>query len=253
MRIGLVSYRCKNRDVSFGAARIERAFKAACGRADALCFGEAFLQGFDSLCWDRNIDLKIAVSRDSETMKGLCALTEKYGMALITGYIERDGEDVYSSCAVIEKGSIVRNYRRISRGWKEIGKTDEHYLEGKDTEEFELLGTKIRLGLCGDLWDHPERFKTDGLLIWPVFCSYSEEEWENGILSEYVAHAAEISDETLMVNPIDPETGTVGGAFWFKDGRAAARTQFGREQILIVDTVSGETEMIPSNPAQNVI
>ena len=253
MRIGLVSYKCKNRDIGFGTAQIERAFREAFGRADALCFGEAFLQGFDSLCWDRRIDLELAVSRGSETMKRLCALTKEYDMALITGYIEREGENIYSSCAVIANGRIVHNYRRISRGWKEYDKTDEHYLEGENTDEFELLGTKIRLALCGDLWDHPERFKTDGLLIWPVFCSYPQEEWERDMISEYAAHAAEISAETLMVNPIDPETETVGGAFRFKDGRVTARTEFGREQILIVDTMSGEAEIIPSNPASNVI
>ena len=52
MRIGLVSYRCKNRDVAFNMGQIERAMRHSEGKADLLCFGEAFLQGFDALCWD---------------------------------------------------------------------------------------------------------------------------------------------------------------------------------------------------------
>ena len=49
MRIGLVSYRCENRNISFNMDQIELAMKRASGKADVLCFSEAFLQGFDSL------------------------------------------------------------------------------------------------------------------------------------------------------------------------------------------------------------
>ena len=49
MRIGLVSYRCENRNISFNMDQIELALKRTSGKADVLCFSEAFLQGFDSL------------------------------------------------------------------------------------------------------------------------------------------------------------------------------------------------------------
>ena len=52
MRIGLTSYRCKNRDIGFNLSQIERAMKKVQDQADLLCFGEAFLQGFDSLSWE---------------------------------------------------------------------------------------------------------------------------------------------------------------------------------------------------------
>ena len=35
----------------------------------------------------------------------------QYGVSLITGYIERDREKLYSSCIVISEGEIVHNYR----------------------------------------------------------------------------------------------------------------------------------------------
>ena len=47
MRIGLVSYRCENKNIAFNISQIEKAFREAKGKADLLCFGEAFLQGFD--------------------------------------------------------------------------------------------------------------------------------------------------------------------------------------------------------------
>jgi len=101
MRIGLASYRCENKNTEFNIGQIERAMREAQGKVELLCFGEAFLQGFDSLCWNYETDKNVAVSKDSETMNCLRKMTVQYGMAILFGYIERDGERLYSSCAVI--------------------------------------------------------------------------------------------------------------------------------------------------------
>ena len=127
MKIGLASYRCENRDMQFNIRQIERAMKETRGKADLLCFGEAFLQGFDSLCWEYEKDRHMAVEQSSETILHLRKLTERYGQALLTGYIEKEQDRLYSSCIVLAGGEIVHNYRRVSRGWKEYTRTDFHY------------------------------------------------------------------------------------------------------------------------------
>ena len=66
MKIGLVSYRCEKRNISFNMNQIELAVQRSTGKADLLCFGEAFLQGFDSLCWDYETDKTIALELSSE-------------------------------------------------------------------------------------------------------------------------------------------------------------------------------------------
>ena len=235
MKIGLASYRCENRDMQFNIRQIERAMKETRGKADLLCFGEAFLQGFDSLCWDYEKDRHMAVEQSSETILYLRKLTERYGQALLTGYIEKEQDRLYSSCIVLAGGEIVHNYRRVSRGWKEYTRTDYHYCEGNDTEPFELYGKKIMPALCGDLWDAPERFKTDHLLIWPVYVNYTPEEWENGALDEYAEQALLGSGDTLMINPIDRNPVNHGGSFRFLDGTVAERIPFDEEQILFAD------------------
>lgn len=235
MRIGLVSCRCENRNISFNMSQMKRALEETKGKADLLCFGEAFLQGFDSLCWNYETDSRMAVGQRSETMDQIRLWTLEYQTDLLFGYIEKDGECLYSSCAVISQGKIVHNYRRISKGWKEFRITDEHYCEGNKTEEFVLKGRSFMISLCGDLWDYPERFVTKHILIWPVFLSFPLEEWENGALEEYARHAAEVSKTTLMINPIDGETSTHGGSFRFVDGKVKDRLPFDREGILIVD------------------
>ena len=235
MRIGLVSYRCKNRDVPFNLGQIERAMKEAEGKAELLCFGEAFLQGFDALCWEFDRDKEIALELSSEPMDRLRSWTVQYGVSLAVGYIEKDGEKLYSSCVVLSQGKTVHNYRRISKGWKEFSRTDGHYREGTEVTPFTLNGKEMTVALCGHLWEFPERFRTDHLLLWSVYVNYSVEEWNNGVLEEYAAQAALAAKDVLMVNPIDEEPVNHGGAFRFQNGRTEERLPFDREGILIVD------------------
>ena len=236
MRIGLVSYRCENRNIPFNMSQIELAMQRTEGQADLLCFGEAYLQGFDALCWDYETDRTVALEQSSETFAQLRRWTVQYGVSLITGYIERDGDKLYSSCAVLSEGRTVYNYRRVSKGWKEYSKTDGHYCEGTEVKSFHLQGKDMSLTLCGDLWDFPDAFRTEHPLIWPVYVNYTPEEWNSGVLEEYAAQAALASKDVLMVNPIDSEPVNHGGSFRFCGGRVAARIPFDKEDILIVSS-----------------
>ncbi len=234
MRIGLASYRVENRNTEFNIGQIERAMKEAEGKVDLLCFGEAVLQGFDSLSWNYKEDKDMAAGMDSEIMSRLKTLTVQYGMGIAVGYIERADETLYSSYAVIDAGEIVHNYRRISRGWKEVDRTDEHYCEGKDTSGFSFRGKKIMVGLCGDLWDYPERFKTENLLLWPVYVNFDIAEWEQET-HEYAEQAACIADNVLMINPIDNDPVNHGGAFYFRKGQLVERSPFDTEGVLCIE------------------
>ena len=91
------------------------------------------------------------------------------------------------------------------------------------------------LSLCWDLWDYPEKFKTEHVLIWPVYVSYTLEDWNDGLLEEYAGQAALASKDTLMINPIDDDPVNHGGSFRFRNGKVTDRIPFDEEQILIVD------------------
>ena len=240
MKTGLASYRCQNRDIAFNVSQIERAFRETEGQLDLLCFGEAFLQGFDSLTWDYETDRNMAVEQTSDTIRRLAALTCRYGTALLTGYIEKEGDRLYSSCIVLSEGRVLHNYRRISKGWKEFTLTDDHYCEGTETGRFLLLGQDVTIALCGDLWDFPERFRTDHLLIWPVYVNYTPAEWAEGVLDEYAVQAALAAPDVLMVNAIDHDPESHGGAFRFQNGKTTDRIPFDREQVLIVETINDQ-------------
>ena len=236
MKIGLVSYEFKNGEIEYNIKKIEKAIISANGKADLLCFGETFLQGFDSLSWNYEIDKNIAITKDSFIMDKLKNLSEKYNIDLGIGYIEREREQIFSSFVVIEKGKIIHNYRRITKNWKEYLITDEHYCEGETSEIFIYKNTEFKIALCGDLWIGPEKFKTKGILLWPVYCNFSKDEWENTEQYDYAKQSKLASDNVLLVNSITKEEPiSVGGAYYFKNGKIEKSLELDKEDILIVE------------------
>ena len=234
MKIALASYEFRNGNIGFNLFQMQRGlFEAREIGADMLCFGEGFLQGFDAISFSYENDLDIAVSQDDERMQRLTEFSANAGVDLAFGYYERDGENIYSSYAVIIDGRLAHNYRRISIGWKERF-AGEEYREGDSVCEFEYKGQIFMLALCGDMWDMPERFKTSGVLIWPVYVNFTLEKWLE-IETEYAEQAFIAADRALLVNPLSREPRSIGGAFFFERGKIAQRLDHGEEGILLID------------------
>lgn len=234
MKLGLVSYEFKNKDISFNVSQIKRAIAES--DADMLCFGEAFLQGFDSLNWEHEKDKNIAISQDSAIMQDIISFAKQFKKDLAFGYIERDNEFLYSSYAVILGGKLFYNYRRISKGWKEFTLTNSFYREGNGTEEFYYKNHWFKVALCGDLWEEAlkEIFKAKDILLWPVYVNYSLKEWQNE-LKEYVCQASYYSNRVLLMNSLSENPRSYGGAFYIENGELKGKTNFGKEEILIVE------------------
>ena len=168
MKIGLASYECRMNDIGFNLKQIEKAIVES-KDADLVCFGEAFLQGFAAVTSDYEMDIRMAAEQDSLPIAKIRELSLQYRKAVMVGYIEKDGPDIYSSYALIEGGSVIHNYRRISKNWKDYNITNGNYREGTDTSPFLFHGVEMTVALCGDLWIYPESFRCSGLLIWPVY------------------------------------------------------------------------------------
>lgn len=236
MKIALASARLIDRDMPYNRKQIERyAREAKAAGAGLVCFGETFLQGFNCFDWDFEADRHMAVGTDSEIFRDICALSAELQTDILFGFAELAGEAIYSSAALVGEGRIKHLYRRISKGWKEYRRTDGHYREGDCTLSFVYGGRKFLIGLCGDLWDYPERFRAEeDVLLWPVYISYPPEEWEGGIRQEYAEQAAKCCGKVLMVNCM-AEGDAYGGAFFFRDGAVQAQLPVGREGLLIVE------------------
>lgn len=236
MKIALASARQINRGIDHNLSQMERFMnEAKAAGADLVCFGETFLQGFDCCEWEYDRDRNMAVSVDSDVFRSVLRMSAEIGVDVLFGFVELDGETIYSSAALVTEGRLHRLYRRISQGWKEYRKTDSHYREGDTVPVFGYRGRKCSIGLCGDFWDYPERFRLgEDILFWPVYISYTPEEWNQGVGEEYAAQAKQCCEHTLLVNCICDEDAQ-GGAVYFKDGKIAAELPVGKEGILLVD------------------
>lgn len=235
MKIALASARIVDRDIEHNLKQMERFMRQAkAENATLVCFGEAFLQGFGALTWNYEKDREIAISTSSKEFSYIKSLTKSIGIDVMFGYNELSGDRIYSSCALVSGGEIVHNYRRISRGWKEYWKTDDHYREGSSVEIFEYGNKKCAIALCGDLWDHPERFALgEDVLFWGVYVSWTSEEWENGGRNEYAEQAAACCENTLYFNSLT-DGDAFGGAAHFLGGKINSELPITHEGILCV-------------------
>lgn len=230
MKVGLVSYECRNNDIEFNLSQIKKAFKES--NVDLLCFGEAFLQGFGTITFDYNRDIKMAVEQDSKYMDIIKKLTIETNTSVMMGYIEKDKEDIYSSYILIDNGKVLHNYRRISKNWKEYEKTNDHYKEGNNSDPFNYKGYEMNITLCGDMWIYPKRFKTNGILIWPVYVNFDLDDME---ANEYAKQAQLAANHTLLINSLSEDPVSKGGAFEFKDGVIYQKIELSKEGILVVE------------------
>ena len=236
MKIALASAKIVDRDMEHNLSQMEQYMrKAKAQGAQLVCFGEAFLQGFIALTWRFEEDRHIAAADDGWAISRIKALTVEVGIDVLFGYNELENENIYSSCAVVAKGEILYKYRRISKGWKEYWKTDEHYKEGTEVGLFDYKGKRCAIGLCGDLWDHPERFAIGAdLLFWPVYVCWTQEEWENGGKAEYAEQAQKCCPDTLYINSIC-EGDAFGGAAGFCGGKIRCELPLFCEDMLLVE------------------
>lgn len=236
MKIALASQEFIDNNLEFNLNKLVSAMKEAKSKkTDLICFGEAYLQGFDAFSWEFENDKNIAISQNSLIMQQLQQYSREIEIDLFIGYLEIEDNILYSSYALVENGIITYNYRRISKGWKEFTKTDSHYQEGKSPILFNYKGKKCLAALCGDLWDFPEEFKLNqDILFWPVYVDFSIEDWEKSFIEEYKEQASKVGSDVYLINSICKPTG-FGGCFHFKDNKIVKLLKPGNEGLLIVE------------------
>lgn len=244
MKIALASAPVKNRNIEFNMQAMIDAMNKASGQAEVILFGESILQGFDCLCWDYETDKHMAVALTDAPIQRLRKAAKQCGIAVSFGFIERIDDILYSSQVFIgSDGKIVTVFHRVSIGWKEYDKTDDHYREGKHFEKFCYGGKSFAIGLCGDLWTdgRPEEMKAlnADVVLWPVWCDYKAGEWNNSIKHEYAEQAGLCGDSVLLVNPCcaDPDAPDVasGGLAYFRNGSIVSELSAGNSGTMIVE------------------
>lgn len=241
MNILLAALSFKNGNLIYNKNQIVSTIKEYNNKVDLILFGESFLQGFDALTWNFEIDKNIALSKDSKLIKEIKKLCKKFNVSVSFGYFELFDSKIFSSQIVINKqGKIIFNYRRVSSGWR-IKETDDHYQEGTSFSSFELDNKTFTVGLCGDLWNEDNVNIVSNLssdyLLWPVYTDFNYDKWNNVEKNEYAMQAKKFNKLTLYVNSYcldgDDEIAK-GGAAVFEDGKIINEIPSGKEDVLII-------------------
>lgn len=244
MRIVLASNRVLTGNIQQNVESIVREIKEYAAKADLILFGETALQGFDCLCWNFEEDCKIAISQWDNAVLTIRNAAQSAKIAVSFGYIEKTEERIFSSQMVIDsKGEILHNYRRVSSGWR-VPESDKHYAEGVCFKSFNLKDKKFVIGLCGDLWqeDRVEEMWNihADVVLWPVWCDYNAEKWNNQIKYDYAAQAALCGRDVLLVNPFcidisENDDFASGGSAYFRDGEIVGELPAGCSAALMVE------------------
>ena len=103
MKCALAAAGFINGDIEYNKAVLADTLGKCAGKADAVIFGEAFLQGFDSLNFTAGHDMAVAVSREGRVIHELCQLAKEHAIAISFGFLEQDCGAFFSSQLTIDQ------------------------------------------------------------------------------------------------------------------------------------------------------
>lgn len=247
MRAALCAVESRPGDVAGNVGRLEAMVREhADWGVDVLVAGEVVVQGFEGITFDPEHDRALAWEIDGPEMTRMGRLAREVRMALCFGYLERAESRLHSSAVVLGRdGTVLANYRRMSRGWRFGTEDPAVYVEGIEPVTFELADKRCTITLCGDMFTMPERFaamKPD-VALWPVHRSGTPELWAGGELQTYAEQANEVYASVLMANNVwlgddSPDERAYGGAAWFRNGKVKASSPAdGTPGALVVDVL----------------
>lgn len=120
--------------------------------ADVMVLPELFLTGYNV---GERID-EWAQGRDGNAFRRIAAIAQKNGIAILFGYAERDGQQLYNSAACIDKeGSLIGTHRKLLLP---PGFEANHFVSGRECTTFRIGAFTIATLICYDA-EFPETFR----------------------------------------------------------------------------------------------
>ena len=136
-------------DFKYNVNRIQSCLKEATKfKTDLILFPELALTGYppeDLLLKDDFI------AKNKNCLKHL-ALSVK-GIVAVVGYVEKVKKSLYNSAALLHKGKVVGNYRKMILPNYGVFDEKRYFIEGNEPTCFVMNGIKIGLSICEDIWE----------------------------------------------------------------------------------------------------
>lgn len=192
-------------------------------------------------------DKNLAVSINSDTVRGICTLAKNRAVWVALGFLELDEDMIYDSAMLINSnGEIVLRYKRISHGWLAPDAKPAEYGCGSEVKLADTPWGKTGFLICGDLFDIERPFpETPDLLLFPFARCFSpgitdpQKQWDELEWPDYSERLRSVGATALMANYIAPEGlngGGFGGAFATdKNGGLLAALPLYKEGILFCE------------------
>ncbi len=135
-------------DVPFNVNKIVEAAGKARDElhADLVLFPELALTGYPPE------DLLLRAGLQRRVAAGLEQLKAVRGIALVVGYPEQQGEQLFNSAAVIENGSLTALYRKQQLPNYAVFDEKRYFQAGRSACVFKFRGVSIALSICEDMW-----------------------------------------------------------------------------------------------------
>ena len=74
------------------------------------------------------------------------------GIAVLIGFPEYDGDDIYNACAVFHNGDVLAHYRKQLLPNYSVFDEERYFTAGNRASVFRLNGIRIGLNICEDVW-----------------------------------------------------------------------------------------------------
>jgi len=188
--------------------------------ADLIIFPELFLTGY--VINERAFEL--AEKKSSELIRDIAESAEKNKKAIIFGAVEEDEEVrgiYYNSAFVMDENGAVDTYRKISL--PNFGPFNEKrfFCEGYEKKTFSLMGSKVCVLICYDLF-FPQLCSPCDLLVYISASPYTS---RNSFEKLFPARALESTSYLAYVNLAGREESAL---FW---GGSRVLDPYGEEMI----------------------
>lgn len=115
--------------------------------ADLVVFSELSLCGYPPEDLLSHSGLRRRVEEALEIIR-----TEVRGIAVLLGYPEYNGSDIYNTCSVFLNGDELARYRKHLLPNYSVFDEKRYFEAGKDAAVFSLNGIRMGLSICEDMW-----------------------------------------------------------------------------------------------------
>ncbi len=154
MRVAMIPLKVVPGDIPQNTERVIRWMaRAAREAADLVLFPEAALTGLINTD-DPTHDRALGIPRTDEALQRIAQATERFGVYVGLGFLEREGEGLYDSAVMFSsQGEMILHYRRITPGWHGMDADARTYRDGSRLGIADTPWGQLGVLICGDLFD----------------------------------------------------------------------------------------------------